>query len=282
MTEDLSGPLSAGSGDSRAAQRVSIYLALAFGISWGAFAIRRAMSWDPVIDEALRLVVKFGPSLAGIFTAAAYGGVGGLMDLTRRLKLPVRHPGWAAMALGLPIVILLVALAVRAGIGGSIRPFNLIPVAEGVVIFASLLATRFFLGGGLGEELGWRGVMLPALQPRVGALQASLIIGVAHGLWHLPAYGPGVLLLTLYTVSGSILFTWMYNNTEGNLFLPALMHATANASLAFVERIVPAIDGELTYPVLVLLLWGTVALLVVSRLGRGGFEPGAPDPLDGR
>jgi hypothetical protein len=67
----------------------------------------------------------------------------------------------------------------------------------------------------------------------------------------------------------------MYNNTEGNLFLPALMHATANASLPFLEQIVPVIDGELFFPMLVFLLWAAVASLVVWRLGPNGLGPGA-------
>ena len=84
------------------------------------------------------------------------------------------------------------------------------------------------------------------------------------------------LFLILFTVSGSILFTWLYNNTDGNIFLPALMHATANASLPLVERIVPAIDGEIVYPLLVFFLWGVLAWFVVSRLGLApiGEEPG--------
>lgn len=264
------GPHHTGPGASRKAWT---FLLLAFGISWGAYALRRLGSWDPGIDEALGLAVKFGPSLAGLGVAAAYGGATGVWELVRRLRFPFRHPRWIAFAFGLPIVILLTALPFRALMGGSIRPLDLLPFAEGSLVFGSLLANRFFLGGGLGEELGWRGVMLPALQSRVGALQASLIIGVAHGAWHLPAYGPAVLFLTLFTVSGSILFTWMYNNTEGNLFLPALMHATANASLPFMEQLVPAIDGEILFPMLVFLLWAVAASLVVWRLGPSGLGP---------
>jgi membrane protease YdiL (CAAX protease family) len=181
--------------------------------------------------------------------------------------VPVRRPAWVTLAFLLPILILLAALPIRAAIGGSIRPFDLPAAGEGIVVFGSLLATRFLLGGGLGEELGWRGVMLPVLQTRMGALQASLIIGLAHGAWHLPAYGPGVLFLMLFTVSGSILFTWMYNNTGGNLFLPALMHATANASLPFVLQLVPAVDGEIVFPLVVFSLWAGVAWFVASRLG---------------
>lgn len=249
------------------------YVALAFGISWGAYAVRRRGSWDPGVDEALRLAVKFGPSLAGVGIAAAFGGVRGVGDLLRRLWVPLRRPGWIVLAFGLPVVILIVALPLRAAVGGSIVPMSPVPFSRGAAVFGALLATRFFLGGGLGEELGWRGVMLPALQSRVGALQASVIIGLVHGAWHLPAYGPGVLFLTLFTVSGSILFTWMYNSTEGNLFLPALMHATANASLPFVEQLVPAIDGEIAYPMLVFTLWAAAAGLVLWRVGPHGLGP---------
>lgn len=247
-------------------RRVWAFLAIAFGISWGAYTARRFGSWDPTVDEALRLIVKIGPSLAGIIVALVYGGATGFVDLVRRLTPPLRYPSWVIGALTLPIGILIVALPLRSVLGGPLQPFARLAIGEGVAVFGTLLATRFFLGGGLGEELGWRGIMLPALQERMTPLNASLLIGLAHGAWHLPAYGPGVLFLTLFTVAGSIVFTWMYNNTEGNLFLPALMHATANASLPFMERIVPAVDGEIAYPLLVFSIWGLVAWLLVPRL----------------
>ena len=261
------------SADRAGSRKIWSYVLLAFGISWGAYFFRLAGSWGPGIDEALRLTVKFGPSLAGIGVAAAYGGAKGVWELIRRLRIPFSRPRWILLAFGLPLLILIAAVPIRALVGGPLRPFAAMSIAEGSLIFGSLLATRFFLGGGLGEELGWRGVMLPALQSRVGALQASLIIGVVHGAWHLPAYGPGVLFLTLFTVSGSILFTWMYNNTEGNLFLPALMHATANASLPFLEQLVPNIDGEILFPMLVFGLWATAAWLLLWRLGPNALEP---------
>ena len=247
-------------------RKVWAFITLAFGISWGAYAARRLGSWDPSVDEALRITVKFGPSLAGLLVTGWYGGAKATIALLQRAAPSFRHALWIPGALGLPIVILLVALPLRSAVGGSLQPLAEMPAVEAAALFGSLLATRFFLGGGLGEEFGWRGLMLPALQERMTPLEASLVIGIAHGLWHLPAYGPGVLFLMLFTVSGSIIFTWMYNHTEGNLFLPALMHATANASLPFLETIVPAVDGEILYPMLVFLVWALVAAPLVSRL----------------
>jgi membrane protease YdiL (CAAX protease family) len=43
-----------------------------------------------------------------------------------------------------------------------------------------------------GEEMGWRGYVLPRLQAKHSALVSSLILGAVWGLWHLPKYlAPG-------------------------------------------------------------------------------------------
>ena len=49
---------------------------------------------------------------------------------------------------------------------------------------------------GFGEEVGWRGYMLPRLAA-IGIVPAMLLVGLAQGIWHLP-----VLLLTPYYHSG--------------------------------------------------------------------------------
>ncbi len=249
---------------------VWFFLALAFGISWGTFALRRAATWPEPIDEFLRLTIKFGPSLAGLLAALHVSGLAGLKSLLGRLVIPCPRPGWLAIAFLLPIAILLVALAGRVLIGGSVLPAGSLTFVEASGLFFTLLATRFFLGGGLGEELGWRGFMLPTLQPRMGPLKASLVIGLCHGAWHLPAYGGGVVLLMVFTVSGALVFTWMYNRTGGNLLLPALMHATANASLPFLETLFPAIDQEMLFPLLVLAVWAAVAGAIAFAMPSHG------------
>jgi membrane protease YdiL (CAAX protease family) len=242
------------------------YLALAYGISWIAYFVRGAADWSSVVDQTLRLVTKFGPSLAGVIMAITVGGMLGFRTMLGRLLDFRQAARWYAVALFLPIAILVIALPIRVAMGGVLETIDF-EVGSSAGLFLTLLATRFFAGGGLGEELGWRGFMLPQLQAKVGALHASVIIGLFHAGWHLPAYGiAGTIFLSVFTVSAAIVFTWMYNRTGGNLLLPALMHASGNASLPFFEAVFPALDNDVPFVLIVFMLWALVAASVAPRL----------------
>jgi membrane protease YdiL (CAAX protease family) len=54
-------------------------------------------------------------------------------------------------------------------------------------LFAATFVTAPFINAlfGLGEEIGWRGFLLPKLLP-LGKPKAYLLLGVIWGLWHLP------------------------------------------------------------------------------------------------
>jgi membrane protease YdiL (CAAX protease family) len=68
------------------------------------------------------------------------------------------------------------------------------------LVFAPILNGVF----GFGEELGWRGYLLPKLMP-LGKARAYLIIGIVWGLWHLP------LVLVGFTYPGHpLLGTFMF------------------------------------------------------------------------
>jgi membrane protease YdiL (CAAX protease family) len=90
----------------------------------------------------------------------------------------------------------------------------------------------------LGEEVGWRGYALPALQARYGALLSSVILGVLWALWHLPVFFnpdthysdlPFVLQVAIQ-VPLAILYTWVFNSTGGSVLMAILLHAVTNAS----------------------------------------------------
>jgi membrane protease YdiL (CAAX protease family) len=241
------------------------YLVLALVISWAALLTRQSAGWSPGIDQTLRMLAKYGPSLAGLIMAAVVARRSGVLDLLRRLIPYPLSISWTLFALLAPPAILLVALPIRAAFGGQVPESPNLGVGS-VGGFFSFLAARFFAGGGLGEELGWRGFMLPRVQAVAGALRASLIVGLCHGAWHLPAYGLfGTIVITLFTVSGAVVFTWMYNATNGSVFLAALLHASSNASLQFFERVFPALDNDALFVLLSVLIWGLLAVGLVRR-----------------
>jgi membrane protease YdiL (CAAX protease family) len=86
-----------------------------------------------------------------------------------------------------------------------------------------------------GEEMGWRGYVLPRLQAKYNALVSSLILGAIWSVWHLPKFfGTGLngdlsfFWFTVFTMSVAVLYTWLYNNTHGSLLLVTLFHASCN------------------------------------------------------
>jgi membrane protease YdiL (CAAX protease family) len=88
---------------------------------------------------------------------------------------------------------------------------------------------------GFGEEIGWRGFVLPALQTRYNAFVATLLLTIGWACWHLPAFlyrlvysnmdMAGLIGFFVSLFTGSILLTWLYNSTKGSIFLVALFHA---------------------------------------------------------
>jgi membrane protease YdiL (CAAX protease family) len=86
-----------------------------------------------------------------------------------------------------------------------------------------------------GEEIGWRGYVLPRLQAKHNALISSLIVGMIWGVWHLPRFfGKGLsgersfVWFTIAHLALAVLYTWLYNNTRGSLLLVTLFHASGN------------------------------------------------------
>ncbi len=89
-----------------------------------------------------------------------------------------------------------------------------------------------------GEEIGWRGYVLPRLQSKYNALTSSLILGVIWGLWHLPKFlshwsTVSFAWFMLHTIVFAVILTWLYNGTKGSLLLVTIMHASANTAGIF-------------------------------------------------
>ena len=110
--------------------------------------------------------------------------------------------------------------------------FLAVQIASSITL-APLFNTLFALG----EELGWRGFLLPKLLPS-GQTEAILMSGIIWGVWHAPAILQGlnypeypilgVFLMLVFTVLLGVFLSWLYLETRSP-WAPALAHGTINA-----------------------------------------------------
>lgn len=257
-----------------------IFFTMAFALSWAAWlpATLGVGSFiaEPDASTGLILLGSFGPLLAALGTTALVDGRTGFRQLSRRLLTWRVRPYWYAFVLLCPALLSLTATAVSMVLGAAAPRFNhppflqvypLPPDSVGTVPWLAFLPVVFvqqlLLGSSIGEEPGWRGYALPRMQWRHSALPAGLVLGLLWGLWHLPLWlwrdhwpliEIGWELLGI--LATSVLFTWVFNHTEGSLLLAMLFHASIATTSLFlaVSHLVPAID--------VAIVWVLVALLI--------------------
>jgi membrane protease YdiL (CAAX protease family) len=200
------------------------------------------------------------------------------------------RPLFSAYALALPAAIYgLVNLALQ--VLGTDVDWSLLPGrVPGYLLTLGLTATLF---GGL-EEPGWRGYALPRLQDRHTPFVATMLLGLAWGVWHVPLYGPAGFVVPLVL---AFFYTWLFNRT-GSVLLCVLLHGgfTAAQDELLLTADSLAVDAVIlgTY----LACAGALVLLTKGRLGAptatralapavpapAGSQRGdaAPDPTEGR
>jgi uncharacterized protein len=210
-----------------------MYLWLAFGITWGAGGLALLAGeigpGRPSPLHPLYFVAAFGPSIAGIVMAASTEGWAGVHSLLARL-IPRRSalPWYAAVLIGFPVLNLVAARLLVPDFLARL------PVWHQLLVLLPL--TLVIDTGPLGEEFGWRGFMLPRLLKRRRPLAAALILGVIWWAWHLPTFfipalSQHQLSIPIFLVNSlalSVIMTWLYQRTRGDLLLMILVHVAAN------------------------------------------------------
>ncbi|MEM4560917.1 MAG: CPBP family intramembrane glutamic endopeptidase [Candidatus Caldarchaeum sp.] len=116
------------------------------------------------------------------------------------------------------------------------------------------------------EECGWRVYALERLQRRWSALVSSMLLGLVWGAWHAPLFLiPGTIQsqtpawgFMILIVAGSILFTWVYNNTNNSILAVMLFHTMNNISLAVIPTLQATLGGLYLLVINVVLVFGVV------------------------
>ena len=147
-------------------------------------------------------------------------------------------------------------------------PREMLPVFLPVIFLINI-----FMGGPLAEDIGWRGYILPKMREGMTALHASILIGVIWAFWHLPYFifptwraavgNVRFLWFLLLTTSWSVLFAWVYVNTE-SILMPVLFHAAINTTLGTLG-VLGQSNGDLI-PLMLNTLFTWIAVAVVVAI----------------
>jgi hypothetical protein len=202
----------------------------------------------------LTILSGYGPALAAIIVASLAYGRQGLRELFGRLLRWRVGVQWYLIALLMPAFVIILAITINNLTGGTSPDFSAAgfpfgpaetPLWQKLVILLLIFTLGF---DGLGEEIGWRGFALPKLLENRSPLVSSLILGALWALWHFPyALTRGSFLsevplhwFFINSLAVTIIYTWIFNNTNGSLLLPLLFHAAGNTTGNLLPFLPPA------------------------------------------
>jgi uncharacterized protein len=160
---------------------------------------------------------------------------------------------YAAMSWYIPLVYATIAYAIvwASGLGGfpnydflnsavDKMGLRISPAASGVVyvLVVGTVGMVRAMSSGLGEEIGWRGFLVPELYKNYGFTAASLISGAVWAVWHYPiliwgdynAGTPtwyGLTCFTVMVVASGFIFAWL-RLKSGSLWTGAILHGSHN------------------------------------------------------
>ncbi len=256
------------------------YFVLAYFISWMVWMpiVASAQGWVKwSVPYALYYLGSFGPFLSALIITALTEGYAGIRKLINRLVKWRMEARYYAFSIFAPAGLFLLSCLMNRAITGSWSDISLLGRPDYLPYLTPLCTLLlWFLTYGLGEETGWRGFALPHLQKNHSAASATLILAMLWAAWHIPAFFfrdtyiqlgilgfPGFAIMLIFSAT---IFTWLYNSTQGSLFIVILFHAVFNW-LSVSEA-----AGKLA-PIIMsapMILW---ALYVARRYGQENVAP---------
>jgi membrane protease YdiL (CAAX protease family) len=196
----------------------------------------------------------WGPALAAFITTWLFGG------RVRDLAWGWGDGRWQWRAYFIPFLYAVPVYLVAwvTGLGGFFNPaaatkvaadYGLTALAPGAAfaVYAVISLTAGFVpktGRALGEEIGWRGFLVPELMKVTGFTGTSIISGLMWSAWHYPAilFGDynagtpawfGLGCFTAAVTAQSFIYTWLTRRSR-SLWPAAFLHGAHNMLIQLV------------------------------------------------
>ncbi|MFT3891931.1 MAG: type II CAAX endopeptidase family protein [Anaerolineales bacterium] len=252
---------------------VPAFFVLTFAIAWSV--------WLPLgflvpENPFFSLPGAWAPTVSALILIGISEGRDGIRKFLKRLLRWRVGVGWYLAVLFGVAMIAYLAIAVGKALGipapalslPNGMPREMLPTFLPVIFLINI-----FAGGPLAEDIGWRGYILPKMRDGMTALHASLVIGIVWAIWHLPYFifpawrsvvgNIPFVWFALLTTSWSVLFAWVYVNTE-SILMPVLFHAAINTTLGTLG-VLGQSNGDLIPLMLnTLFTWIAVAIIVAT------------------
>ncbi|MEH6535952.1 MAG: type II CAAX endopeptidase family protein [Psychroserpens sp.] len=228
-------------------KKTYLFLLLTLAWSWTLWTIGLNHLSEGINQESIEKFIMFffvgvyGPTISGIVTTLIFDGFSGTLNLLKKLiiwKVPIKHYLYIIL---LPLVFVIIGIGLYSLLIGEIGDFDKTAfISIPTILWAGLYA------GPLGEELGWRGFLLPELQKIFSNLKSAVIIGIIWFVWHIPLFwapfgtlvsGEKITLIPVLTyffmlVCLSIIITWLVVKSKKSVLIAILFHLSINAGIA--------------------------------------------------
>ncbi len=242
-------------------KRIVLYLIFSFGIAWAAWigtGLATGFALGGTLATAVVSVSMWVPALAVGLAKLCTRQEGRILSFGLHPRLR-GHIRWYLGALLLPALFVALGGALYFLVfprffspSGALLQMQIAAQASGMstqallviqVLSAVILAPFINMLFALGEEIGWRGYLFPALAARMKPVYAHLLMGVIWGIWHTPInmmghnYGLGypgypwlgILSMCLFCFGGGVFLSWLTARV-GSVWPAALGHGAINAA----------------------------------------------------
>jgi membrane protease YdiL (CAAX protease family) len=249
------------------------FFGFTFVFAW-LFWLPGVLAYLGIIDapagllKLLELVGALGPAVIALILTGRQAGKPGLKQMmVSSFNVKAHWKFWIGavlMLLALHAAARFVLTLIASAPPPSPTPYATIP----------MFILMFLVGGGLDEEIGWRGYSLDRLQTKYSALNASLLLVVVWIVWHLPLFFYGgtnqslipFWLWLLPVIPLGVMLTWVYNNTK-TIFAAAMFHTTGNFAHELFRVMPTDTHPELTGVIILTGFYYAAAIVIVIIYG---------------